>query len=465
MRTSRRQVLGAGAGFAGSAILLAACGTAAAPMEEAAEAEAPQAEAEEKPAAPMEATEVVYWSLTSSWGSFNEEVGADLVAEFNETFDAYNVTTVPKSGRDNRDTLPAAVAGGAAPDMAFQDRYIPKTMAVNGIVRDITDMVKASSIINTADMWERILNDVTYRGHHFGLPWSADVRTLFYNDDALVEVGLDPESPPTSWDEFHEAINLTFKKDGANIERLGFVPLWGSGGALAGWMIPYWQQGGSLTSADDSTSTMDNELMVNAFEHTLRMYEAQDGYAAIQEFRGEIRPQQIFVDGKLAMYFEIYDIPNFPDYREGFAALNYGLAVEPIPPGGTPATYGGGGSKVLPNASTNPEGAFAFLEWLYDAPQELRFNDEKGRLPVQQAIANSPEWTKDDPLRLQAAVEMAGAHWVVTAPGGIQILGLHVALPRTIYQGEKTIQEAIAETNEQTQIVLDETLANSVLDF
>ena len=55
--------------------------------------------------------------------------------------------------------------------------------------------------------------NVTYRGHHFGLPWSADVRTLFYNNDALLEVGLDPERPPTSWDEFHDAINKTFKKE------------------------------------------------------------------------------------------------------------------------------------------------------------------------------------------------------------------------------------------------------------
>ena len=465
MRTSRRRILGTGIGFAGSAALLAACGQAAAPMADAPKDEAPEAETKEAPAAPMEATEVVYWSLTSAWGSFNEEIGAELVAEFNESFEAYNVTTIPKGGRDLRDTLPTAVAGGAAPDLAFEDRYIPKTMAVNGVVRDITDMVKMSSIINTADMWERILNDVTYHGHYFGLPWSADVRTLFYNNDALLEVGLDPERPPTSWDEFHEAINKTFKKEAGSIARLGYVPLWGSGGSLAGWMIPYWQQGGDLTSADDSTSTMNNEMMVNAFEHTVRMYDEQDGFDAVAEFRGDIRTQQIFIDSKLAMYFEIYDIPNFPAYREGFAALSFGLAVEPIPPGGTPATYGGGGSKVMPNASSNPDGAFAFLEWLYDAPQELRFNDAKGRLPVQKAIANSPEWTKDDPLRLQASIEMAGAHWVVTAPGGIEILGLHVALPRAIYQGEKTIQEAIAETNEQTQIVLDETLSNSVLDF
>ena len=465
MRTSRRRILGTGIGIAGTAALLAACGQDVTTGGEEMEAKAPEAEAEEAPAAPMEATEVVYWSLTSAWGSFNEEIGAELVAEFNESFEAYNVTTIPKAGGDLRDTLPTAVAGGAPPDLAFEDRYIPKTMAVNGVVRDITDLVKASSTINTSDMWERILNDVTYHGHYFGLPWSADVRTLFYNNDALLEVGLDPERPPTSWDEFHDAINKTFKKDGGSIARLGYVPLWGSGGSLAGWMIPYWQQGGDLTSADDSTSTMNNEMMVNAFEHTVRMYDEQDGYDAVAEFRGDIRTQQIFIDSKLAMYFEIYDIPNFPAYREGFAALSFGLAVEPIPPGGTPATYGGGGSKVMPNASSNPDGAFAFLEWLYDAPQELRFNDAKGRLPVQKAIANSPEWTKDDPLRLQASIEMAGAHWVVTAPGGIEILGLHVALPRAIYQGEKTIQEAIAETNEQTQIVLDETLSNSVLDF
>ena len=130
MRTSRRQLLGTGIGFAGTAALLAACGQPAAPMADAPKEDAPEAETKEAPAAPMEATEVVYWSLTSAWGSFNEEIGAELVAEFNETFEAYNVTTIPKGGRDLRDTLPTAVAGGAPPDLAFEDRYIPKTMAV-----------------------------------------------------------------------------------------------------------------------------------------------------------------------------------------------------------------------------------------------------------------------------------------------------------------------------------------------
>ena len=126
MRTSRRRILGTGIGFAGSAALLAACGQAAAPMADAPKDEAPEAETKEAPAAPMEATEVVYWSLTSAWGSFNEEIGAELVAEFNESFEAYNVTTIPKGGRDLRDTLPTAVAGGARPTWRLRTATFPR---------------------------------------------------------------------------------------------------------------------------------------------------------------------------------------------------------------------------------------------------------------------------------------------------------------------------------------------------
>ena len=131
------------------------------------------------------------------------------MAEFNETFEAYNVTTVPKSGRDNRDTLPAAVAGGAAPDMAFQDRYIPKTMAVNGIVRDITDMVKASSIINTS-IWER-----SSTTHLMRQPLRPGVvgrlRTLFHNNHALLEWAWIPK-PARPWDDSPKAIQPDFQE-------------------------------------------------------------------------------------------------------------------------------------------------------------------------------------------------------------------------------------------------------------
>ena len=67
------------------------------------------------------------------------------------------------------------------------------------------------------DIWERILNDVTYKGRHFGWPWGPDTRTLFLNHDILIEVGLDPEEPIGDWEAFHNASSKIHTLEGENI--------------------------------------------------------------------------------------------------------------------------------------------------------------------------------------------------------------------------------------------------------
>ena len=84
--------------------------------------------------------------------------------------------------------------------------------------------------------------------------------------------------------------------------------------------------------------------------------------------------------------------------------------------------------------------------------------------PMRKSVANSDAYIQDDPLRREAVTSMEVAGFVVGAPGGIGILGLHNQLAQTIYKKEKTIQEALKETDQLVQAVLDETLANSVLE-
>ncbi|MDE2839921.1 MAG: hypothetical protein OXM03_04765, partial [Chloroflexota bacterium] len=69
-----------------------------------------------------------------------------------------------------------------------------------------------------------------------------------------------------------------------------------------------------------------------------------------------------------------------------------------------------------------------------------------------------------DALRKEAVDSMAVAGFVVGAPGGIGLIGIHLNMARSIFQKDKTIQEALEEADQLSQEVLNETLANSVLE-
>ena len=458
-RFSRRTILG-GMGVGIAATFAAACG-AGAGMAPAGEAAGESEEMEAKEPAMMEKQKVLYWSHSTQ--PFHEGIGAEMVAEFNASQDAVEVFAVGTAYGDTKSKLPTVVAAGSAPDISFLDRYITKSHAAVGATMDITPFVKASSVMQPDDIWDRILNDVTYKGRHFGWPWGPDTRTLFLNHDVLIDVGLDPEADIGDWDDFHSASNKMFTQEGDNITRLGFVPNWGSAGIIAGWMIPYWQQGMELTSADESKATMDNSEMAAALEHSTRFYDEQGGWDAVQASRGDIRPQIFFTQGGVGMFFDTYSSPRELNYREEFAKIDYSVVFEPFPDDGQPATYGGGWSNVIPTGAKSAEGAFQFLEFLFMPAQDSRWADHWRRIPVRKSVGNSEDFIQGDADRAHAIAEMPGAHWVVTAAGGPDILGAHIQLSRDAWQHLKTIPEAMKEANAKTQQLLDEWEANSVV--
>ena len=111
------------------------------------------------------------------------------------------------------------------------------------------------------------------------------------------------------------------KKDGKTA-RLGF---WYGNSSFAWWMVPYWQQGGQLLSADGLTSTIDNEKMARAFALTLRLLDLQGGPNAINALKGEEPHQALFATGRCAMWTDGIDVIQSHEWVETFADMNLGV--------------------------------------------------------------------------------------------------------------------------------------------
>ncbi|HET7560408.1 MAG TPA: extracellular solute-binding protein, partial [Limnochordia bacterium] len=67
------------------------------------------------------------------------------------------------------------------------------------------------------------LQDGTYEGKLYDIPYALNLRTLAYRKDLFAQVGLDPNRPPDNWDELAGFAQKLTKRDAAgNITQAGF---------------------------------------------------------------------------------------------------------------------------------------------------------------------------------------------------------------------------------------------------
>ena len=407
----------------------------------------------------------------SNW---EKGIGEEIINEFNEEYVSPNAHVLPMNSDDIPSKLIAAMAAGEPPDIAYISAHLPKELGLIGIAKDITPYLKATGL-NVEDFWEGVAFDVVYpwygkvsdsvyQGHWFGMPWAPTVTTFFYNQDVFeatsygpvfVEPNLYPHRAPANWDDLLTATALTRMKKDGKTARLGF---WYGNSSFAWWMVPYWQQGGQLLSADGLTSTIDNEKMARAFALTLRLLDLQGGPNAINALKGEEPHQALFATGRCAMWTDGIDVIQSHEWVETFADMNLGVDTYPVAPGGSPAAFRGGGAHIMPVNSEYPDHAFQFLEWLFMEQNDLRFNDVRGSLPARRSVAHSPEYTKGDPLRLHSLHEMARAQSVVSGPGARAILDIHERMASSIWKREMTIAQGLEDGNARVQQELDAAL-------
>lgn len=101
-------------------------------------------------------------------------------------------------------------------------------------------------------------------GKTWGIPFQRSTIVMYYNKDAFREAGLNPDNPPSNWDELVAATKKLVKKDAA-----GNVTRWGIEIPSTGY--PYWmfgaltmQNGQVLMNDAGNTTYFDNSAVIEA---------------------------------------------------------------------------------------------------------------------------------------------------------------------------------------------------------
>jgi ABC-type glycerol-3-phosphate transport system substrate-binding protein len=259
-------------------------------------------------------------------------------------------------------TFAVQLAGGSLPDVFTVPFTDSKTLLENGQLMDVTDEVEA---LGYADKFNPImLEGVTdSEGRIFGFPRQAYAMGLHYNRTLFEQAGLDPDNPPTTWDEVREAAKTISEKTG----KAGFMEM--TQNNTGGWQLvaATVARGGSIQEDNGDgtyTSTIANDATKEALEflRTLRWEDNSLGSNFLLDW-GTIN--QEFAAGNIGMYSSGSDVYVALVRDFSLNADDYGLTVVPVENGG--GTLGGGDIAVVsPTVDvTTKAAAVKWIDWFY----------------------------------------------------------------------------------------------------
>ncbi len=174
--------------------------------------------------------------LTNAWAEQNPQHTVKAVYAGN-----YEETTTK--------ALTAAQAGDP-PQVAVLLAIDIFTLIEEDVILPISDLATSSEEQAWIDgFYEGFMVDTRFDGKTYSIPFQRSTPVFYYNKDAFRAAGLDPEAPPTTWDEMVEVgKKLTIKDANGNVTQWGTrIPNLGLAGA--------WLFGGLVVSKGDVLST------------------------------------------------------------------------------------------------------------------------------------------------------------------------------------------------------------------
>lgn len=322
----------------------------------------------EVPAKPAAKAEIEWWH---GWGGMTGVNAMQAVADaFNVESETIYVHRLQVSSIS--DKYMTAIAGGAPPDVEIGNLSYSSFWA-RGVITPLDDWVNASDVIVKEDIFPSSWVEASWQGKIYGVPTVESYLrfALCYHEALVKEAGLDPGTPPETWDEafeWHEKMN---KFDSAgNLEILGFDPMDAMGGSGPGPPDPFfWPQsyGFKWWTSEDNKFHFDDPGFVAALTTIKRFYDSV-GVEKMAGYRSSYgtwteSPTASFPAGVQAMIVNGYWTPGELVHAAPGKKIIYTWPPNSSERRGIKFQSSGGHFGNIPKGSPNPEAAFEFLEF------------------------------------------------------------------------------------------------------
>lgn len=220
--------------------------------------EVPVEEVAEEEEEPVEEIKLTFWNgFTGADGP----VLIEVVDRFNEEYAGrinINMEIMPWDTLYQK--LPLAISTDEAPSFILTGSEIIPSYVESGSLMPLDDFWTVTGI-NESDINQAALDICKYDGQYYSIPMEQFFMILYWNKDLFEEAGLDPETPPETWDELASyAAQIT---DRVN-EQYG----WGQPVKWASQSFTslIWANGGDIVDLEKKKSVLDSSENIESFK-------------------------------------------------------------------------------------------------------------------------------------------------------------------------------------------------------
>ena len=374
------------------------------------------------------------------------------VADFNATHDHIQVEPVFTGGySENMARATAAILSGQPPDVAILlgiDIY--SLIQTEGII-PLDDYIASEEGLDIDDFFDAFMANNIADDQVWSIPWQRSTPILYYNKDAFAEVGLDPDSPPATWEELVEYGKQLVVQDGDNVTRWG-VEVPSSFWLFANFAIQAGQHIGSL--GDEPCAVyLDTPEAIAALAFLRRLQDEgimPDGAVAWGTAPAD------FIAGASAM---IYHSTGSLSTLLANSPFEVGTGFMPGGSAGYGANVGGGNFYIMADiGEERQDAAWEFIRWMVRPEQIGQWGIDSGYVAPRAAaweVDPLKSYAEEVPQASTAREQLPYAVKEFPATfGGQEIQVITTQAIEAVNTGELTPEEALAIAQERANDVL-----------
>lgn len=338
---------------------------------------------------------------------FPVAVGGDAAGIIEEMTSAYmeenpgvNINAIyTGSYADTTTRAITAARGGNPPQLAILLSVDMFALIDEDIILPWDDFVTEAEQENwIGGFYDSFMRNSQTGGQTWGIPFQRSTPVMYYNKEAFAAAGLDPETPPATWDEMVEmGQQLTLRDDSGNVTQWG-VRIPSSG-------FPSWLFTGLVASngqdglANDAGTEVyfDTPEVIGALEYLVSLASEHEIMApGILDWGATPRA---FMDGESAIAWTTTG--NLTNIRNN-APFDFGVAM--LPANVRRGAPTGGGNFYLFQGSSDEQlqAAVDFVKWATAPEQAANWSIDTGY------VAPRPDTWETDAMRAYAE-EVPGA--------------------------------------------------------
>ncbi|WP_422656738.1 ABC transporter substrate-binding protein [Paenibacillus sp. EC2-1] len=327
------------------------------------------------PSTPKEPVKVVWWhSMSGELGT----VADKLVSDFNAEHPEIQVEGVFQGTYDESlNKLKASLGSDSGPAMIQVYEIGSRFMMDTKAIKPVQDFIDAEQYDLSA-LEPNIKNYYTFDDKLYSMPFNSSNPILYYNKDAFIAAGLDPENPPKTYEEVAEAAKK-LTKDGQT----------GASFAIYGWFMEQFfaNQGAELLNHGNGRSALSTASQVNmeAGVKTLEWWKGMlDNKSLLNLGRKTDDTKKAFAAGQIAMMLDsTASLRGIVSASEGKFEVGTAFLPKPSDGGKGGVIIGGASLWMLNNKSeAEQQGAWEFMKYLAEPKTQAYWHVNTGYFPV-----------------------------------------------------------------------------------